>query len=590
MYVFVYNQNNFSILLRHVLIIKQFTLDFDTFLYFYFICVSGFLADEKDVGDSSVKEDIVNDEKPRIAHPLHVNEGTDDDFVSVSISVVRDDDPVPVVPEPEDKDVVTVTRIPQGSSEEKPVQDPVNGVHKSDVSIAEDVGHSKVIASENQKKLTKVTTIPDTLQVIPVKLNSDTCESQGDHTVKMDGFLGFPVSPEKEVSGTSPENMSSLNSPSDKSKECFEFSDIQEKSKSIGNKKKADSEGTVLKEPEKSLMKSLDVNDAVPNSCEKQSDSDEGIDARGSGPNLGGVCYTVIPSPRKRISISVDSKMIRTSTSLGVRTIANLQDTNSVLQNLKTFKLKQQMLGSGLSKNFTLTSNENNTEGCPPKTLRVYGLSRNVQKNSVKFVNIAERDVAIKNPVSNSPMQLSMSENPSVTEMNSLSIPSLKGNILQGKGSDFKYVVYDNSKCRLVPASLPSGNKVGYHILTSGQLGRNGNAMACSNSALKTEMVQKGTTTPVYVAIVSSASANAAGTTNSITGSAVKSIMAVVGSSNQRTRQIGPQVGNNVHFLGHSYRALYFQHNGNVMIQYIQYDTGLTLETVHSGDIQCFSI
>jgi hypothetical protein len=47
----------------------------------------------------------------------------------------------------------------------------------------------------------------------------------------------------------------------------------------------------------------------------------------------------------------------------------------------------------------------------------------------------------------------------------------------------------------------------------------------------------------VFVAVVSSASAHAAGTTNSIIAPKMN-IMAAVGNSNQQINHIGPQVGN----------------------------------------------
>jgi hypothetical protein len=559
-----------------------------TVFYFYFFYVSDYLTVENDVGDSNINTKIVNNEKPLITHLLQLKEGMDDDSVSVSISVVQDDETVPVVSEPEDKDVVTVTRIPQGSVEDKPLQDPINRTHKSFVSKAEGVIQSKFSASGKQKKSEKITAILDTLQVTPLKANSDTCEKQDNHTVKMDDFLDFPSKFEKEVNYISPENLGTiglLKKSSDESIGFIRFPAMQKKSKSEEVTRKAVLEDTILKEPEKSLMESLDVKDTVPNSAKNKSDNDEEIDVRGPVPNLGGVCYTLMPSERKRISISVDSKRIRTSTSLGARSvgnsqdtnlilqnvqkfklkqqkldskrirtstslgaksIGNIQDSNLILQNVQKFKLKQQRLGLNSSGNFILANNVNNVEGSPPKKIQLYELSRNVRKNCVKVENIAEKDIAVNNPVNDLPTPMSISKSPSETDTTSVSFPSLKGNILQGQSSDLKYVVYDNSKSRLVPARVSSGNKMGYHVVTSGQVGRNRNGPSCSDAAQKTE-----TATPVYVTIVSSACANATGTTSSISAGTVKNLVAAVEGSNQRTKQVGPQVGNSAYLLGY---------------------------------------
>lgn len=518
-----------------------------TVFHYYFLYVSDYLAEENDEGDSTINRKIVNNENPLIPHPLQLKEGMDDDSVSVSISVVRDDDPVPFVSESEDKDVVTVTRIPRGSVEDKPLQDRVERTHKSFINKAEGVIQSEFSASGKQRKSEKITTIVDTLQALPLKANTDTSERQDSHTVKMDEILGFPSKSEKEVNDISPENLGTVSLSkklSDESIGFLRFPTVQEKNKSQDVARKAVLEDIVLEEPEKLSVESLDVKDTVPNSAKNQSDTDE-IDVGDPFPNLGGVCYTLMPTKRKRISISVDSKRIRTSASLGMRSVPNIQDTNLILQNVQKFKLKQQKLGLNSSGNYVLANNINNIEGSPPQKIRLYELNRNLQNNCVKVENTAEKDIIVKNPIIDLPSPVSISKSPCATGTVSVSFPSLKGNILQGQSSDLKYVVYDKSKSRLVSANVPSGNKVGYHVVTSCQVGKNRNAVSFSNVTQNTEIA-----TPLYFAVVSSACANAAGTTSSISASTVKNVAAVEGS-NQRTKQVGPQVGNSAYFLGY---------------------------------------
>jgi hypothetical protein len=532
-------------LLKHFFIIEEVTLSFDTCLHFYFYCVSDYVTGEKGVEGNSGKIEI-GDEKPQITYPLQMKEGMDDDAVSMSISVVRDDEPVLVVSQSEDKDVVTVTRIPQDSSEEKPLQDLINRNYKSCVKNAEGMIQSKLVASGNKKKSDNVTTVLDTLKVIPLKVKAEPCERKDEHAAKMDSVNGFPYSPKKEVNNMALENSGTVSiskESSDASIRLCDVSNVQEESKSERAKRKAGFENIVLNKPQRSLLECLDAKGTVPSSTKKQSDSSDS-DVRGPVSDLGGVCYTVMPSQRKRISICVDNKRIRACTSLGVRPVANIQDTNSILQNLERFKLKQQSGGLISTRNLILANNEKKLEGGCPKTIRLCEVNRNQQNNCVKLTNISEKDIPVKNSFSDLSALMNVSEGPSVTEKSCvISFPSLNKNILN-RNSDFKYGVYDNSKARLVPASVPSGSKKGYNIVTSSDIARSADTQSCSNTALKTAVSQKETLTPVYVTIVSSANTHAAGTTTSISASTVKNIMAAVGNSSQQTKKFGPQVGN----------------------------------------------
>jgi hypothetical protein len=396
---------------------------------------------------------------------------------------------------------------------------------------------SKSTVSGKKKESDEIITVLDTLQVIPLK--TDTCERQADHTVKMHVFPGLPDNSEKEVNYMLPEKsgtVSLLKKSSDASIEFTGPPNMEGKIKSEGNKRKAEFDSNIVTEPQKPALKSVDVKDTVPNSGEKQNNSNEETDVGGTVPSLDVICYTVMPSERKRISTCVDNKRTRTCTSLGVRPAANIEATDPVTENLQKFKLKQQRPDVSSSGNIILTSNENNVDGDPSKNIRINEVNRSLQ-NHVKVTNIPEKD-AIKNLFSDLPKVVS----PSVTETNSISSPSLKKDVLQGRSSDFKYVC-DNSTSRLVPATVSSGNKVGYHIVTTSRGGRSGNALSCSNVAMKTAVGQKETFAPVYVAVVSSASAHPAGTTNHIIAPKMN-IVAAVGNSNQHTSQTGPQVGN----------------------------------------------
>jgi hypothetical protein len=595
------------------------------------------LTDGNDVGGSNVNMETVNNEKPLIAYPSQLKEKMDD-TVSVSISVVQGNEQVSGVSESEDSDVVTVTRIPQERTENKPLQDLINSTHEPLVSKAEGVIQSKFRASGKRRKSEKIIAIPDRLQVIPLKANTNISEHTYAHTVKMDDVLGFHSKSEKEVNDMSPDNLGTvgrLKKSSDKSVGFLRFPNMQKKGKSGDSTTNAGIEDIILEEPDKSVTKSLDVKHTVPDSAKTLIDCSEENSVGCPVPNLSGVCYTVMPSKRKRISISVDSKRIRTSTSHGVRSNTDIQDTNFIFQNVQKFKLKQQVLGLSSSGNLIVANNVKNVEGSSPKNIQVYELSRNVQKNCVKPENIAEKevaannpasvanpeniaekDVAVKNPVSvaepeniaekdvavkdpisvvkpeniaekdvsaknlvtvaepeniavkdpvtvakpiaekdiavkkpitdlSAPMSISKSPNANDTIF--VSYPSLKRGILQGQSSDIKYVVYDNSKSRLVPASVTSGNKMGYHVITSSEVGRNKDALPYSGAAQKTALGHKKTGTPLFVTIV--ACANATGTTSSVSTSKVKNVMPPAASRNQRTKQVGPQVGNSAYFF-----------------------------------------
>jgi len=503
------------------------------------------MAEEKGVESNSRKiED--GDEKPQIAYPLQMKGGMDDDAVSVSISVVRDDEPMPVTSQPDDKDVVTVTRIPQECSEGKPLQDLINSNYKSCIKNAEGMIQSKLVASGKKKKLDTITTVLDSQKVTPFKVNADTHERKDEHIVKMDSFFCFPRSPKKEVDNMTPENsgtISILKESSDASIGFCGVPSIQEESQLERTKRKAGFENIILNKPQRSLLECFDAKGAVSSTPRKQSDFID-TDVQGQVPDLGGVCYTVMPTQRKRISICVDNKRIRACTSLGVRPVANTQDTNSILRNLEKFKLKQQSGGLIPTGNLILANNKNKLEGGCAKTIRLCEVNRNLQNNCVKLTNISEKDIPVKNSFSDLSALMNVSKGSSVTEKSSVvSFSSLKKNILN-RNSDLKYVFYDNSKAVLVPASVPAGSKKGYNIVTSSDVTRSADTQSCLNATLKTAVNQKETLTPVYVAIVSSANAHAAGTTTSISASTVKNIMTAVGNSGQQTKKFGPQVGN----------------------------------------------
>lgn len=514
-----------------------------------FYCVSGNMAEEKGVESNSRKMED-GDEKPQIAYPSHMKVGMDDDAVSVSISVVRDDEPMPVTSQPDDKDVVTVTRIPQECSEGKPLQDLMNSNYKSCIKNAEGMIQSKLFASGKKKKLDTITTVLDTQKVTPFKVNADTHERKDERIFKMDSFIRFPYSPKKEVDNMTPENsgtISILKESSDASIGFCGVPSIQEESQLEGTKRKAGFENIILNKPQRTLLECFDVKGTVSSTPRKQSDFID-TDVRGQVPDLGGVCYTVMPAQRKRISICVDNKRIRACTSLGVRPVANAQDTNSILQNLERFKLKQQSGGLIPTGNLILANKNKLESGCT-KTVRLCEVNRNLQDNCVKLTNISEKDIPVKNSFNDLSALMNISKGSSVTEKSSvLSLSALKKNILN-RNSDLKYVVYDNSKARLVPTSVPVGSKRGYNIVTSSDVTRSADTQSFSNATLKTTVNQKETLTPVYVAIVSSANAHAAGTTTSISASTVKNIMSAVGNSSQQTRKYGPQVGNSAEFL-----------------------------------------
>ncbi|XP_023709753.1 uncharacterized protein LOC111865732 isoform X3 [Cryptotermes secundus] len=475
------------------------------------------------VTDGKDKEDSTNIVKPWVGYPLKPKKGMDDDFVSVSISVVQDDGPAPVASEREDKDVVTVTRIPQGSGKEKPLQDPISSAHKSCISSDEGVIQSKFTASGEKQIPDEIITVLDTSQVIPVK--TDICERQVDHTVKKRVFPSLPGSSEKEVNCMLPEKsapISLLKKSTDASIEFIEPPNMQGKIKTEGTKRKAEFGSIVVNEPQKPTLKSLDVKDTVPNSGEKRSNCDEETDTGGRVPSLDVICYTVMPSQRKRTPVCVDNKRTGACTSLGVRLAANIEAADPVIDNLQKFKLKQQRFDVSSSGNIILTSNENNVDSSPSKNVQINEVNRSLQ-NHVKDANIREKN-AIKNLFSDLPKVVS------VNETDSISSPSLKKDVHQGRSSDFKYA-YDNSTSRLVPATVSSGNKVGYHIVTNSQCGRSGNALSCSNVAMKTAVGQNETLTPVFVAVVSSASTYAAGTTNSISAPKVNIVAAVSSAS-----------------------------------------------------------
>jgi hypothetical protein len=227
-----------------------------------------------------------------------------------------------------------------------------------------------------------------------------------------------------------------------------------------------------------------------------------------------------------------------------MRSVANTQDTNSILQNLEKFKLKQQSGGLIPTGNLILANNKNKLEGGCTKTIRLCEVNRNLQNNCVKLTNISGKDIPVKNSFNDLSALVNVSKGSSVTEKSSVvSFSSLKKNILN-RNSDLKYVVYDNSKALLVPTSVPAGSKRGYNIVTSSDVTRSADTQSCSNATLKTAVNQKETFTPVFVAIVSSANAHAAGTTTSISASTVKNIMTAVGNTGQQTKKLGPQVGN----------------------------------------------
>jgi ubiquitin len=596
----------------------------------------------KQLEDKSVKEDIANAVKPRLKKNM------DDDSFSMSISVVRGDEPMPFASEPDDSDV-TVTRISHGSGKEKPFQDPISSSQKSRVSSAEGVIQSKVTVSGEKNKSAKIVTFVDTPQLIPLKTN--TCEKQASHVVKMDGSLGLTGNSEKEVNETSPEKLgtvSSFKTSSDASMEFIGLPNMQGKIKSKGIKKKAKFDDIVLNEPQKPTLEPVHVKDTVPVSSEKgikkkakfddivlnepqkptlelvhvkdtvpissekkgnkkkakfedivlnepqkptlehvhvkntipissekkgikkkakfedivlnepqkptlepvhvkdtvpissetQSVSDE-VTKVTTVPNLGGVCNTVTPTQRKRISICVDNKCIRTCPSLGVTPAVNNEATDSVTENLQKIKVKQQRPDGSSSGNVILAGNENKLDGNASKNVQISEVDRTVQ-NHVKATNVSGKDTIKKFFV-----DLPAVMTPTVTTMNSISAPTLKKDILQCRSSDIKYVVCDNSISKFVPASVSSGNKVGYHIVTSNRGGRSGNALSCSDVAVKTAAGQKETLAPLYFAIVSSANVHAAGTANSSSANKV-SIVAAVRNSNQQTNQTRPQVRNSV--------------------------------------------
>lgn len=511
-------------------------------LTFIFYCVSDNMTGEKGMESNSRKiED--GDEKPQIAYPLPMKVGMDDDAISVSISVVRDDEPMPVTSQPDDKDVVTVTRIPQECSEGKPLQDLINSNYKSCVKNAEGIIQSKLVASGKKKKLDTITTVLDTQKVTPFKANADTHERKDEHVVQMDSFISFPYSPKKEVDNMTPENSGTISILKESSHASIGFCgvpSIQEESQLKRTKRKAGFENIVLKKPQRSLLECFDAKGTVSSTARKQSDFID-TDVQGQVPDLGGVCYTVMPTQRKRISICVDNKSIR---GMGVGPVANTQDTNSVLQNLERFKLKQQIGGLNPTGNLILASNKNKLEvGCT-KAMQLCEVKRNLQNNCVKLTNISEKDIPVKNSFSDLSALINVSKGSTVAEKSSVvSFSSLKKNILN-RNSDLKYVVYDNSKAILVPASVPAGSKRGYNIVTSSDVTRSADTQSCSNSTLKTAVNQKETLTPLYVAIVSSANAHATGTTTSISASTVKNIMTAMGNSTQQTKKFGPQVGN----------------------------------------------
>jgi len=514
-------------------------------LTFIFYCVSDNMAEEKGVESNSGKiEDGV--EKPHIAYPLPMKVGMDDDAVSVSISVVRDDEPMPVTAQPDDKDVVTVTRIPQECSEGKPLQDLINNNYKSCIKNAEGMIQSKLVASGKKRKLDTITTVLDTQKVTPFNVNADTHERKDEHTVKMDSSICFPYSTKKEVDNMTPENsgtISILKESSHASIGLCGVQSIQEQSQLERTKRKAGFENIILNKPQRSFLECFDAKGTLSSTPRKQSDFID-TDVQGEVPDLGGVCYTVMPTQRKRISICVDNKRIRACTSLGVGPVANTQDTNSILQNLERFKLKQQSGGLIPTGNLILANNKNKLEGGCTKTIRLCEVNRNLQNNCVKLTNISEKDIPVKNSFSDLSALMNVSKGSSVTEKSSVvSFSSVKKNILN-RNSDLKYVVYDNSNARLVPASVPAGSKRGYNIVTSSDVTRSADTQSCSNATLKTAVNQKETLTPLYVAIVSSANAHATGTTTSISASTVKDIMTAVGNSSQQTKKFGPQVGN----------------------------------------------
>jgi hypothetical protein len=495
-------------------------------ILFFFLCVT----DVKELEDSNLKEDVSKTGKPWVACPSRPKKDVDDDSVSVSISVVQADEPVPFASESDDSDVVIVTRIPHGSDKEKPFRDPRHSSQKSLVSNSEGVIQSKVTVSGEKNKSGKIITNVDTPQVLPSKTN--TCEKQANHAVKIDGSLAMAGSSEKEVNDISPENSGTVSSSEKSSDASVEFTgppNMQGKNKSEGIKRKADFDDIVLNEPRKPTVESVDVKDTVPTSGEKQSNSDEVTNVGGTILDLSGICYTVTPSQRKRISICVDNRSIRTCSSLGVTPAVNKEATESVTENLQQIKLKRQRLDGSLSGNVLLASNENKLDDNPPKNVQISEVNRSVQ-NHVKVTNINEKD-------------LPKITSPSVTTTNSISTPSLKKDILQGRNSDIKYVVCDNSISKLVPAPVSLGNKVGYHIVTSNRGERSGNLLSCSNVAKKTAVRKKETFAPLYFTIVSSANLHAAGTTNSISASKVN-IVAAVRNSNPQTNQMGPEVGN----------------------------------------------
>jgi hypothetical protein len=503
---------------------------------FIFLCVSDYAADVKDMKYNSLKADIANTVKPLAACPSPLKTDMDDDSVSVSISVVQDDEPVPFASEPNEKDVVTVTRILHGSDKEKPLQGPTSNSHLSLVSNAEGVIQSKITVSGARNKSDTIIAVVDAPQVTPSKSNA--CEQQANHAVKIDGLLGLTDSYEKEINDISPEKsdmVSILKKSSDASLEFTGLPNMQGKVKSEETKRKTDFNSIVPTEPQKPTVESANVEGSVPVSGEKQSNPDEVSDVGGKIPGLGAICYTVMPSQRKRVSICVN-KSIKACPSLALTPAVNKEATESVAENFQKIKLKQQGLDGNA--NAILASNENKMDVHPSKNVRISEMNRSLQSH-VKVTNINE-ECAIKNLFSDLPNVVS----PNITTTNSINTPSIKKGILQHKSSDIKYVVYDNSLPKLVPTTASSGNKVGYHIVTSSQGGGTGNALSCSGVAKKTAVGQRETLAPVYLAVVSSAGAHAAGTTNSISVSKVN-IMAAVRKSNQQANQTGPQVGNN---------------------------------------------
>ncbi|XP_069678287.1 uncharacterized protein [Periplaneta americana] len=484
-------------------------------------------SDESDSDDYLTDEDEVK--QSSISRPLRLTDETDDS-VSVSISVVRGDEPE-VVQEPKDNDV-TVTRILHGN----------NKVKSPKASFASSSSDKKLLTNMSKEKTELTVNIRDnieckfsfkvrqnnsgsfsplssTLQVTPLKEKESGSGKKSDITDKEEGFLDLF---EKDYDDNITIENSGMSSPSfessDESKGFRGFPCKQEKE--VGETQpKTKFQDVIVKKFQDVIVKKLESNNAIP------------IQTEG-------------------LIVKVDNDQSKTSSSVDANSSPPNQDINSLFQNLQRLTVKRPLQGSSTSGQFILTNSDNNQECIAPKKIRLVGVSKDVHQKTLNIVNLQDKSITAKKSLSTIPTLVGISKSPNTSESNPVTLSAIKNKMFGGKNSDVKYVVYDNSKSKIVSTIAPSsGVPVKYHLVPNSQGVVNRNVVnSCSTALPKTSGSQEPPP-PLYVTIVSAAPGSTTKTTSTTNLQTLKTLIPssqpLVNSALQ-TKQIIPQILSNV--------------------------------------------